>query len=426
MPRRVKELSALEVGRIKVDGLHAVGDPAGLALQITAGSRSWVLRYSFDGKRREMGLGSFPEIGLADARDKAKAARELVRQGVDPIEARKTVRAATKSAAAALAASSLTFAECAHAYMKAKRGEWKNAKHAEQWVMTLETYAFPVIGDMIVRDVDTPQILAILKPLWEGKTETAVRLRGRLEKILDYAIASDYRAGLNPARWRGHLSMMLAAPKKIAKREHHAALPVAEMPAFMGRLRLVDGESAAALQFAILTAARSGEVRGATWSEIELEARTWTIPAERMKAGKPHRVPLSSTAIRLLHRDEEQKGLLFPSARTGRQLSDMALTAVCRRMEVDAVPHGLARATFKTWATEQTGFPREVVEAALAHTLENKTEEAYWRGDLFAKRAKLMQAWADYCTRAPTPATVTSIERTALPGRQQRRGRKVR
>ena len=407
MPRRAKELSALVVSRLSRDGFHPVGDVPGLGLHISGDARSWLLRFSIAGRRPELGLGSFPEVSLALARQKARDARELVRKGINPIEARQ----AAKRAAAAKSAAAKTFGECAAQYIDAKSPEWSNVKHLGQWRTTIETFAMPVIGDLMVQDVDTPHVMAILEPIWKTKTETAVRLRGRLESILDWATVRGYRAGPNPARWKGHLAVMLPAPSKVANAEHHAALPYNEMPEFMARLRAVDGESAQALQFAILTAARSAEVRGATWQEIDFEAKAWTVPAERMKAKKPHRVPLSEAAIRLLRARPGGKpeDLLFASSRNGRPLSDMAMTATVRRMHVDAVPHGLARATFKTWATECTSFPREVIEMALAHTIENKTEEAYWRGDLFDKRARAMRAWAEFLLQPARRESVTPI-----------------
>ena len=272
----------------------------------------------------------------------------------------------------------------------------------------------PAVGNMafMLMAVISPMSRR-LEPIWKTKTETAVRLRGRIESILDWATVRGYRHGLNPARWKGHLSVMLPAPRKVANAEHHAALPYADMPGFMARLRAVEGESAQALQIAILTAARSGEVRGATWHEVDFDAKAWTVPAERMKAKKPHRVPLSEPALRLLRARPTGKSgeLIFPSLRNGRQLTDMAMTATVRRMQVDAVPHGLARATFKTWATECSSFPREVVEMALAHTLENKTEEAYWRGDLFEKRVGAMRAWAEFLTQPAPSSGTTPIHR---------------
>jgi len=402
-------LSALAISRLHRDGFHSVGEVPGLGLHIAGEARSWVLRFSFAGRRPEMGLGSFPEVPLASARQKARDARELVRQGLNPIDAKQAAR----SAAAAARAASKTFAECAANYIDAKSPEWANLKHLGQWRTTIETFANPVIGNLLVRDVDTPHIMAILEPIWKTKTETAVRLRGRLESILDWATVRGCRAGLNPARWKGHLSVMLPAPGKVANAEHHAALPYAEMPEFMARLRAVEGESAQALRFAILTAARSGEVRGATWREIDFDAKTWTVAAERMKAKTPHRVPLSEAALRLLRARPVGKldDLIFASSRNGRQLSDMAMTATVRRLEVDAVPHGLARATFKTWATECTSFPREVIEMALAHSLENKTEEAYGRGDLFEKRVRAMRAWAEFLHQPAHATSVTPIRK---------------
>lgn len=402
MPKKAAELSPLEVGRLSREGFNPVGGIPGLGLQIAGDARSWVLRFSFEGRRPEMGLGGFPEIPLADARQKARDARELIRQGVNPIDAAK----AEKSTRAAARAASKTFSQCAAAFIRAKSPEWANSKHAAQWASTLATYAEPIIGELLVQDIDTPHILAILEPIWLEKTETATRVRSRLENILDWAIARKYRAGPNPALWKGHLSHMLARPAKVQTVEHHAALPYSQLPAFMERLRAAEGQGARALEFVILTAARSGEVRGAAWSEID--GSLWNVPAERMKMKRPHRVPLSKPALQLLKGQDKDGELIFPNTKGG-PLSDMTLTAVLRRMNMEEVPHGF-RATFKTWASEQTNFPREVIEMALAHTIENKVEEAYQRGDLFEKRAKLMQAWGDYCTRAPS-ANVTPIRK---------------
>ena len=409
MSRRAIALSALAVSRLRRDGFHSVGEVPGLGLHVAGEARSWLLRFSFAGRRPEMGLGSFPEVSLALARQKARDARELVRQGINPVDAKQAAR----SAATAARAASKTFAECAAKYIEIKSPEWANVKHMGQWRTTIETFANPVIGKLFVQDVDTPHVMAILEPIWKAKTETAVRLRGRLESILDWATVRGYRAGPNPARWKGHLSVMLPAPSKVANAGHHAALPYSEMPDFMARLRAVEGESAQALQFAILTAARSGEVRGAKWREVDFDAKTWTVPAERMKAKKPHRVPLPDAAIRLLRArpQENLDDLIFPSSRNGRQLSDMAMTATVRRLQVAAVPHGLARATFKTWATECTSFRREVIEMALAHTLVNKTEEAYWRGDLFEKRVKVMRAWAEFLDQPSHATSVSPIRK---------------
>lgn len=396
MPKRAKELSALEVARLKPPGLHMVGGVTGLGLQIgeSQSARSWVLRYSLDGRRRDKGLGSFPEVGLADARTAARAARAGIRLGEDPIASERAAR----SAATAARAASKTFSECAAAYVKAKSPEWANAKHVGQWTSTLQTYAEPIIGSLLVKDIDTPHILQILEPIWRLKTETAVRLRGRLENILDWSIARKYRPGPNPARWKGHLALMLPAPGKVAKVSHHAALPYAAVPAFMARLLEIQGEAAKALRFAILCASRSGEVRGALWSEIDLHSRTWTIPPERMKAKRIHRVPLSTAAVRLLQKKTHlnELGFVFPGSRGDCALSDMTLTATMRRMQIDAVPHGF-RSSFRDWIAEQTSYPRELAEKALAHTLPDAVEAAYQRGDMLEKRRQMMQAWADYC-----------------------------
>ena len=396
MPKVAKELGALAVKQIEAPGAHYVGGVQGLMLQVTAGAgRSWLLRAVIGGKRREMGLGSYPAVSLAQARVKASEAREMIRQGVDPVDrqraAQSTLRAAVLSA--------LTFEQCAASYITAQQAGWKNAKHAQQWGNTLAQHAYPLIGALSVQDIGLPQVLAVLEPIWRTKTETASRLRGRIELVLDWATARGYRVGLNPARWRGHLDKMLPKPSKVAKVEHHPALLAADMAAFMVRLRAAEGMGARALEFVILTAARSGEVRGARWSEIDRTEKTWLIPADRMKAGKEHRVPLSEAALALLDVLPviSDNDLVFPAARGG-PLSDMTLSAVLRRMALDAVPHGF-RSTFRDWASELTSYPRDVAEMALAHTIGDKVEAAYRRGDLFEKRRLMMKDWAAFLVR---------------------------
>jgi integrase len=400
MARKAKELSALEVSRIVKTGHHAVGGVAGLYLYvIDTGARSWVLRTMVGDKRRHMGLGSFPETPLAHAKEKARAAKEEIAQGIDPI----LQRHAAANRLRAQQASEKTFEQAVQAYLESHGDSWKNPKHRAQWLSTLETYAFPQMGKLLVQDIGQEQVLNTLEPIWKTKTETASRLRGRIENVLDWATARKYRTGENPARWKGHLDKLLPAPGKIQKVTHHRALPLTQMANFMADLRKREGSAARALEFTILCAARSGETRGATWSEIDLENSIWTIPAERMKSGKEHRVPISSPTIILLKAlprfiDNE---LVFPAPRGGK-LSDMALTAVMRRMKVDAVPHGF-RSTFRDWAGEQTNYPRDLAEQALAHVLENKVEAAYRRGDALEKRRTMMEDWAKFCSPA-TPA----------------------
>lgn len=394
MPRRAKELSALEVGRLKEPGLHFVGGVPGLALQVApGGARTWVLRFTIAGKRRDMGLGGFPEVTLAGAREKAREARSKIDQGIDPIQHRQEAKSALRASAAA----AKTFDECVTAYLDAKSAEWGNSKHRQQWRNTLDQYASPVIGKLLVRDVTLTHVLKILEPIWKTKTETAKRIRGRIESVLNWATVRGYRSGENPARWRGHLDKLLAAPNKVTKVEHHRALGVNAVPGFMSALREQEGLGAKALEFLVLTAARSGAVRKATWDEIDLDNAVWTSPAEHMKARKEHRVPLSPTALKLLNALPRVEGttLLFPSTKN-KPLSDMTLTGVLRRMRVDAVPHGF-RSTFRDWAAECTSFPREVAEMALAHKIESKVEAAYRRGDLFEKRRRMMNDWAKFC-----------------------------
>jgi integrase len=404
MARIIEKLSPLAVNKATKPGYF--GDGAGLWLQVSpTGSKSWIFRFTISGKQREMGLGALHTVTLSEARARAKECRLLMLDGKDPLDTRK----ATRLAEALERAKMMTFDQCAAAYIAAHRSGWKNAKHANQWENTIATYASPVFGSMPVAAVDTSLVVKVLSPMWQIKTETATRLRGRIESILGWATTSEFRAGDNPARWRGHLENLLAPPNKTAKVVHHPALPWQEMGEFMAALRQREGTAARAVEFAILTATRSGEVRGATWAEID--AGLWVIPGERMKMGKEHRVPLSKVALALLERLPRTGDLLFPGATRGKGLSDMSLTAVLRRMERhDITVHGF-RSTFRDWCAESVAnsFPREVCEHALAHSLPDKIEAAYRRGDLIEKRTLLMRAWADYCGVIPQAATVTPI-----------------
>lgn len=408
MPKKAKELSALEVNRLTAPGLHFAGGVAGLALQVTeSGARSWVLRATVGDRRRDIGLGGYPDVTLAGAREAARAARAKIKEGIDPVEESK----AKRSALAASQASAITFGEAAAKYIAAHEAGWKNAKHAAQWTSTLGTYAYPTIGKIRVSDIGTAHVIGILEPIWTTKTETASRLRGRIESVLDWATVRGYRKGENPARWKGHLDMILPARAKVQKVEHHAALDYREIGAFMVELATVQGMGARALEFAILTAARSGEVRGATWAEIDEQAGTWIIPAERMKAEREHRIPLNSTALSLLAKLPRIAGtdLIFPNNKEKPSaLSDMTLTAVLRRMGQTVTAHGF-RSTFRDWAGETTAYPREVIEHALAHQLKDKAEAAYARGTLFDKRRRLMMDWAKHCATATKTGEVTPI-----------------
>lgn len=379
----------------KVPGMHAVGDPPGLYLCVAGGGRSWILRYSLNDRRRDLGLGSYTDLTLAEARDKAREKRKLVSQGIDPIEAKREQRDARTVAQS----KRMTFSQCVDGYLEAHGDGWKNPKHRQQWFNTLETYAYPLIGSMNVANVDTPLVLKILEPIWKTKTETATRLRGRLENVLDWAKVREYRSGDNPARWKGHLDQLLAKPSKVSSVQHHAALPYAEMGAFMALVRKQKGIAAAALEFTILTACRSGEVRGATWGEFDLQARTWSIPSGRMKAAKEHRVPLSDAAVAIITKMQgcQHGNFVFPGTKENAPISDMSMTAVLRRMgRGDLTVHGF-RSTFRDWCSESTAYPREVAEMALAHTIPDKVEAAYRRGDLFNKRTRLMNEWTAYC-----------------------------
>ena len=392
MPKVAKQLSDRTVAALKTIGRHAVGGVPGLHLLVSAGYRSWILRIQVGDQRKDMGLGPYPTVSLLEARDKARKIHDDLRSGLIPVSPRKQQR----SALVAKAATEKTFRWCAEEYLKAKSSEWKNAKHRQQWENTLDTYAMPHFGHLPVSLIDLPHVLAALEPIWASKNETASRLRGRIETVLDWAAVRKYRSGDNPARWKGHLDKVLAAPSKVQKVEHHRAITVDDMPFFMQDLRTRAGIAPRALEFLIYTAARSGEVRCAVWSELDLNKAVWTIPAQRMKAGVEHRVPLSKAALMLVADMPHVEGsnLIFPGTK-GQPLSDMTLTAVMRRMKAAAVPHGF-RSTFRDWVGEKTSFPRELAEQALAHSLESKVEAAYRRGDALEKRREMMEAWMKF------------------------------
>ena len=395
------KLTARRVATIKAPGKY--GDGHGLWLRFTpVGRQWWFLRYRFRGRDRELGLGSADEVGLKEARQSAARARRLIREGLDPIEERRNERG--KSSAP-------TFAECAERFINANQVAWRNAKHRAQWSSTLEAYAYPVLGEQPVNAVGVADVLLVLEAVWTTKPETASRLRGRIERVLDWARARGLRHGENPARWRGHLDKLLPKRSEVRAVRHFAALPWREVPAFMNALRAREGIAARALEFAVLTAARSGEVRWMRWSEADGDV--WTVPAEHMKAKREHRVPLPARAVALLDEmrcfDCAPGLLIFPGMRPGRPLSDMTLGAVLKRMgRDDLTVHGF-RSTFRDWCAETTNFPREVCEQALAHTLANKVEAAYRRGDLFEKRRQLMTAWARYCEQ-PTRGKVVEFQ----------------
>jgi integrase len=410
-----------------------IGDGAGLHLLVKPGSTTggaWVLRYTFGGKRRDMGLGSYPAAGLAEARDAAEEARKLLRRDVDPIAAREAGRAAQVQAAHDAKAKAVTFRDAAEATVTAKRDGWSNAKHAAQWLATLQQHAYPKIGDLPVAEVDVAAVLSVLRPIWSHTPETASRLRQRIEAILDLARVRGWRQGENPARWRGLLSEELPPPRKVKRVEHHPALPWQDLPAFWAALATVQGMGATALRFGILTGARTGEVRGMRWREVDPEAALWVVPPDRMKARRLHRVPLSGPALEVLRAVRPARprpdDFVFPSANGG-AISDMTISAVTRRMNEPAegadpdapprwrdhegraiVPHGF-RSTLRDWAGETRTEGREVVERALAHVIKDKAEAAYARSDLLEKRRVLMDAWADWCSRKPAATEVRSL-----------------
>ena len=393
------------------DGDHA--DGGNLYLRVRGNSRTWLLRYtSPTGIRTRMGLGSLHVLKLADARTKA---REIINRLKDPTNPADPIaeRRAAKAAYQLAQAKRMTFRNCAEALIEAKGHSWRNAKHGSQWTNTLSAHVYPLLGDLPVADVDTPLVVKCLSPIWLKTNETARRVQGRIAAVLDWATAHEFRRGDNPARWKGHLDKLLADPSKVQKRTHFAALTYAEIGSFMKTLWSCEGIGARALEFTILTAARSGEVRGAKWSEIDLQQGVWTVPAERMKAGKEHRVPLSKQALQLLKSlpTVEDCDYIFPSTRAKKPLSDMTLTSVLRRLgRKDITVHGF-RSTFRDWAAEYTSFSRDVAEMALAHAIPNAVEAAYRRGDLMLKRQRMMTEWADFCDKAQ----IQTVKILALP-----------
>jgi len=401
-----EKLTILKVARARTPGM--LGDGKGLWLRVASGgSKSWVFRFMLAGRGREMGLGSLDEISLGEARELARECRKLCRQGIDPIEARRAQRASLRLESTR----SMTFEECATAYIAAHQAGWNNPKHAKQWPSTLKAYAYPVFGSLPVQAIDVGLVIRAVEPIWYSKPETASRVRGRIEAVLDWATARAYRQGENPARWRGHLENLLPNKTKLHRVEHHAALPYAEIGKFMAGLRQREGISARALEFAILTAARTGEVTGARWDEVNRAERLWTIPAERMKADREHRIPLCDRALEIVgEMDAIRQGtLIFPGARAERPLSHMAMLRVLEAMgRSDLTVHGF-RSVFRDWAAERTNFPRELCEAALAHAVESRVEAAYRRGDLFEKRQLLMAAWDCYCTAQAGSAQIVPL-----------------
>ncbi len=389
MARALHKLTARTVATLKEPRRH--GDGGGLYLSISKdGRRRWIFLYRRHGKLREMGLGAGRDVSLAEVREKAATARKQVADGLDPVMERGRAKVAIP-----------TFGEVADAFIAAMAPQFRNAKHIEQWRMTLEVYAAPLRGKAI-DEIVTEDILGVLRPIWQSKNETASRLRGRLERVLDSAKAQGHRSGENPAAWRGHLALLLPRRQKL-QRGHHAAMPFTEVPAFVSQLRARNAMAARSFEFVILTAARTGEALGATWREIDAKSKVWTVPAARMKGGREHRVPLSPRTLSILTEMAEfgcePDDYLFPSTKRGRPLSSMAMDMLLRRLNLDVTVHGF-RSSFREWFGELSTYPREVAEAALAHVVGDATERAYRRGDALEKRRQLMEAWAAFCETA--------------------------
>jgi len=401
MGRAVNQLSDKWIKKPDIPpGLYADGN--GLYLQVSSfNTKAWIFRFMLSGRARKMGLGDLEQVSLKDARKLAQAQRLIVIEGRDPIEERKARKLALVAEREAQKAKATTFKQAAEAYIKANQAGWKSAKHASQWEATLETYAYPTIGSLPVALVDRNHVMKILEPIWTTKTETASRVRGRIEKILDRAKAMGLRDGENPARWTGHLDQLLPRKSQVAPVEHFAALPYKQLPAFMAKLRKRDGISARALEFTILNITRTANTIGAKWSQIDASEKTWTIPGELMKGKKgkrrpDHVIPLSDRSLAILADLPREGEFIFPGAKEGAGLSNMAMAETLKEMGVDVTVHGF-RSTFKDWASEQTAYANELTEMAMAHIISDKVQAAYRRGDMREKRVRLMQDWADYC-----------------------------
>ncbi|MSP81882.1 MAG: site-specific integrase [Alphaproteobacteria bacterium] len=397
MTQRVGRLSSLTVARLSEPGLHH--DGAGLNLRVArGGTRSWIFRYTLNGKARYFGLGPFGSVSLAEARRKAAVARQRIADGLDPVEVRQDERRARRLAEAKGA----TFDQCVERFLASHGHGWRNLKHRQQWANTLATYCGPVFGSLPVSAIDTPLVMKVLEKLWHEKPETASRVRQRIERVLGWATIQGLRGGANPAAWKNHLDHLLPARGKVRAVEHFAALDYAMVPEFMATLARREGLAALALRFVVLTACRTGEALGARWSEIDLGAKAWTVPGARMKASKMHRVPLVPETMKLLEavaeyrESEAPEGFLFPGSGRSRSLSNMSLLMLLRRMDVPVTSHGF-RASFKTWASEKTNFPNEIIEASLAHAVGNRVEQAYQRSDVLDRRRRLMGDWASFC-----------------------------
>jgi integrase len=407
MERKLNRLNALGIKRATKKGLHA--DGGGLYLRIAeGGTKGWIFRYVRNGRARDMGLGSINALSLAQARERAAECRTFLANDIDPIQRREVERQSQELTAA----KTKTFRQCAEAFIDSHEASWTNATHRRQWRVSLEQHVYPALGSVQADKIDTALVMKAIEPIWRKRNTTAARLRTRIESILDWAKTMGCRTGENPARWRGHLENLLPKPKRVHRIKHFVALPYMDIGAFLEKLRYRDSDQSRLLQFLILTGARSGEATHATWDEIDLEAKTWTIPATRMKAKADHRVPLSEDALAILEKMKEsrQGDYVFPSWRQGRPMSHRTIRVLAQEIAADdaITVHGF-RSTFRDWAAERTNFPREIAEKALAHAIGDETERAYQRGDLFEKRRRLMDAWAQFCSTPVADNTVVPI-----------------